>query len=416
MVFSDQVVVATLPPNRNNMHVTTFITQFFDELGAIGHAARRLALMKVVLSVLQGAKLSLTHLGRRRGGTAFAKHHIKAVDRLLGNKLLHAESRLVYTQLAARMLKHCQRPVLLVDWADCGFQQQWQVLRASVPMRGRSLQIFERVFPFKRYSTPGAHREFLHELKTVLPPNCRPIIVTDAGFRGPWFKEVESHGWDWVGRIRNGIKYLNVNTNRWCLTTGLYGLAKSKPQHLGNAELGRLKSYTCNLYLVRAHQPRKGKRPKGNRGGDKRHDTKYRRLHRAPWLLATSLQHSAGMAQKVMRLYERRMQIEESFRDLKCHRWGFALRYARSRTAQRLEILLLIGALATICVWLAGLAAEAKDWTKRFQANTEKVRTVLSTFFVGFQIFSNGPDSLETKDLVASWPFLLKRLHNESRV
>ena len=28
-------------------------------------------------------------------------------------------------------------------------------------------------------------------------------MVTDAGFRGPWFRDVEARGWDWVGRIRN---------------------------------------------------------------------------------------------------------------------------------------------------------------------------------------------------------------------
>lgn len=392
------------------MHVTKFITQFVGEIEGIGHAARRLALLKVVVSVLQGAKLSLTHLGRRRGGDAFAKHQIKAVDRLLGNRMLHTESRRIYTELAGRLLKRCSRPVLLVDWADFELQREWLVIRASVPMKGRALQIYERVFPFKRYNSPGAHREFLRELKMVLPLGCRPIIVTDAGFRGPWFKEVESHGWDWVGRIRNGIKYFNAETNRWCLTKGLYSSAKSKPRHVGSAALGRRKSYECNLYLVRAHQLRRCKSVRKNWGGDKRNHTLYRKLHRAPWLLATSLPHSAGMAKKVMSLYERRMQIEESFRDLKCHRWGFGIRYTRSRSAQRLEILLLIAALATIAVWLAGLAAEAQNWARRFQANTERKRTVLSTFFLGFQIFCAHPDILCANDLDASWPRLFKRL------
>ena len=39
-------------------------------------------------------------------------------------------------------------------------------------------------------------------VKSVLPEGCRPIVVTDAGFRGPWFRDVEALGWDWVGRIR----------------------------------------------------------------------------------------------------------------------------------------------------------------------------------------------------------------------
>jgi hypothetical protein len=45
-----------------------------------------------------------------------------------------------------------------------------------------------------------------------------------------------------------------------------------------------------------------------------------------------------------VQLYRQRMQIEETFRDLKCHRWGFGLRYARCNSAARLEVLLLLGA------------------------------------------------------------------------
>ena len=41
------------------------------------------------------------------------------------------------------------------------------------------------------------------------------------------------------------------------------------------------------------------------------------------------------------------MQIEESFRDIKGHRLGFSVSESLTRNQARLEILLLIGALAT---------------------------------------------------------------------
>jgi len=41
------------------------------------------------------------------------------------------------------------------------------------------------------------------KLKMMLPKSCKPIIVTDAGFRIPWFQLVESLGWDFIGRVRN---------------------------------------------------------------------------------------------------------------------------------------------------------------------------------------------------------------------
>jgi hypothetical protein len=87
-----------------------------------------------------------------------------------------------------------------------------------------------------------------------------------------------------------------------------------------------------------------------------------------------------------MQLYRQRMQIEETFRDLKCHRWGFGLRYARCNRAARLEMLLLLGALATLVVWLVGLAARALHLNRHLQANTERRRDVLSTFFIGREL------------------------------
>jgi len=83
------------------------------------------------------------------------------------------------------------------------------------------------------------------------------------------------------------------------------------------------------------------------------------------------------------------MQIEETFRDLKSHRWGYGLQYARSRSTERLENLLLITTLAMMTTWLVGLAAKANDWMRHFQANTVRKKAVLSTFFLGRRILKN---------------------------
>jgi hypothetical protein len=143
---------------------------------------------------------------------------------------------------------------------------------------------------------------------------------------------------------------------------------------------------------VRAHKPRIGRPPR--RGPTRSGEAMYRRLHRAPWLLATSLPHDPRSPRRIMRLYAQRMQIEETFRDLKCHRWGFGLRYARCNSAGRLEILLLLGALATLTVWLIGLAGRALQLNRRLPANTERAREVLSTFFIGRQLIHSIGDAL----------------------
>lgn len=366
------------------MHAVLFLSQWFVKFAVIGHQARLNALLKVVEAALAGGALSLTQLGRSRRGSAFEKHQIKAVDRLLGNRHLHGEHGKVYSSLAQQLIGKAPRPIIVVDWSDFEPGRRWAMLKAAVPIGGRAITVYEHVFPFKRYNSPGAHREFLDGLHRVLPGGCRPIVITDAGFRGPWFRQVESYGWDWVGRIRNGIKYFNESTGRWCYSNSLYARATLGVQHLGEVTLSRRHGYRFRLYLVRAYKPRVGRPRKGRRGIQK-NETLYRRLHRAPWLLATSLPHNDA-SRRIKKLYASRMQIEQTFRDAKSHRWGLGLRYCRCRSAARLQVLLLVAALATFALWLAGLSARELGLARRFQANTERRRSVLSVVFVGRQL------------------------------
>jgi len=93
------------------------------------------------------------------------------------------------------------------------------------------------------------------------------------------------------------------------------------------------------------------------------------------------------------------MHIEETFRDLKNQRWGYGLAHSRSRSAKRLEVLLLISALAMLTTWLVGMAAKHKSWQRHFQANTEKKRNVLSLFFLGRRVLHNTRLKLSRDDL-----------------
>ena len=78
------------------MHVAHLLSQWLSNHTVIGHRAREAALLKLVHALLNGSKLSLTQLGRHRAGSAYEKHHIKAADRLLANRHLHAERDGIY--------------------------------------------------------------------------------------------------------------------------------------------------------------------------------------------------------------------------------------------------------------------------------------------------------------------------------
>ncbi len=117
----------------------------------------------------------------------------------------------------------------------------------------------------------------------------------------------------------------------------------------------------------------KGKRQHKNRLGEVAKNSRSRKQatdQRGPWLLATSLPVTSKMAKKVVNIYRTRMQIEESFRDVKSHRFGLSLTYHRTYSIERLQILLLIATLALMVLWIIGMAVILLKQQYQFQANT----------------------------------------------
>ena len=361
------------------------------------HQARLAAVVKIVDGVVFGGKATLAELGRGIRNNTLEKHNVKCADRLIGNRHLGVERLSIYGALAHWLLSTVPRPWIIVDWSDVELGRGYLMLKAAVPVGGRAISIYEEVHPLKRYNSPKTHRRFLERLATVVPAHCLPIIITDAGFRGPWFNTVESLGWDWIGRVRNVVKFSHDRTTTWRNTTSLYRAAGQRPQYVGRCWLGRRNPYACYLHLYKSFRRAPG-RPR-KRARKRPNETRARKHARQPWLLAISLSPRCWSARRVVRAYEKRMQIEETFRDLKSHRWGYGLQYARSRSSERLANLLLVTTLAVAATWLAGLAAKAKGWTRHFQANTVKDRPVLSVFFLGRRVLKSTRLPLQRADL-----------------
>ncbi len=81
------------------------------------------------------------------------------------------------------------------DWSDLKPDKSWCLLRAAVPVGGRTLTLLDMVVPGKQQGSPGAEKRFLQQLRALVPDDVRPILVTDAGFRTPWFRAVSAMGW-----------------------------------------------------------------------------------------------------------------------------------------------------------------------------------------------------------------------------
>ncbi|MEC4088721.1 IS4 family transposase, partial [Pseudoalteromonas rubra] len=218
------------------------------------HARRLDSLMLATETLLDSNQLSLTELGRNMKGPVAAKHNIKRMDRLLGNTAMHNDRLAIYRFHARLTCGANPMPILLVDWADVREQLRLMTLRASVSIQGRSMIVYERTFTFAQYNSPKSHQLFLDELASILPDKCIPLIVTDAGYRNTWFRQVDKKGWFWLGRVRGKVTYQHKNSEDWHVNQALYPSATPRGRYIGEVKLGRKSPINCHLHLYKAKQ------------------------------------------------------------------------------------------------------------------------------------------------------------------
>ncbi|CAK2691645.1 transposase [Vibrio crassostreae] len=349
------------------------------------HKKRVSSLILATKSVLDGSDLTLTKLGRKLETNTTVKHAIKRVDRLLGNRQLHREKDLIYKWHACLITGANPCPVILVDWSDVREQLRYMTLRASVALDGRAITIFEQVFEYGQYNSPKSHQTFLDKLQSILPSKTSPIIVSDAGFRNTWFRQVQEKGWFWLGRVRGEVSIKQPH-KPWVSNKTFYPTAVHKPKYLGHCLLAKRSPISCEAYVYKGLE--KGRKAQRHSRTSQKHSATnlYQRSAKEPWLLATNVPRHILNEVQITNLYAKRMQIEEAFRDLKSTAYGIALRHNRTRCTRRLDILLLIALLAEILMWWNGLIAVQAKWHFDFQANSIKHRRVLSIPRLGREV------------------------------
>lgn len=348
------------------------------------HLARLRLVFVAVYALLRSGRLSLTSLGRAIAG-ATPKHGIKRIDRLLGNVRVHSERTDFYRSIARRLIAPGSRPVLIIDWT--GLTGELWALVAAVSYEGRALIVYSETHHISSYAKPHVNMAFIQRLREVLP-RCTPVVLTDAGFRGPWMKLIQANGWDYIGRIRGRARVRVDKSEAWSDLEQLWQMAGPRPSDLGSFEMGsnRLWRHTARIVAIRK-KLRYQRLPAQRDAGPER----ARRAAHEPWILATSLKVRAS---KVVQLYSRRMQVEETFRDTKSPRFGISLSHARTRSTSRADILVLLAAFAHVLYVLVGLAAEAIRLQLRYQANTTTKRRVLSLPLLGRLVLRDHAEEL----------------------
>lgn len=382
------------------MHPEKHLSRFLNGICNFMHSKRLGTLESVVGSCLSHGQLSVTSLGRGVKRDALEKHRIKQADRLLSNENLLREMPIVYSSLASLVVGDAKRVVILVDWSNLDSNNRHFLLRASVALEGRSITVYEEVHTVKTKEKLCTHREFLLTLKQILPTGVLPIIVADAGFRVTWFKEVEKLGWDWVGRLRGEVKVKSSSEEHWFAARSLHSQATSRPLNLEPYQIAKSNSIGARLVLYKAKAKGRVTLTKFGKATTAKHITKPRKGNKEPWLLATSLSSKQWNAKKIVKLYSSRMQIEESFRDMKSVSLGTGLAQARTYKTNRMKILVMVATLANTFSWLMGRALENTKKIRAFQANSVADQRVLSYVFTGLRFFKQTRVQISYKDLL----------------
>lgn len=115
----------------------TGVVAFVRTLVKDWDARRAICLANLTYALMRGGRLGVAEIGHFVPTPTSDKHHIKAVDRFLGNQALDLLS--LWTGLIALASYRAVRLFVLIDWTDLG--NGFEVLKATVSYGGRSQPI-----------------------------------------------------------------------------------------------------------------------------------------------------------------------------------------------------------------------------------------------------------------------------------
>jgi len=306
-------------------------------------------------------RVSLADMGRAMGGQAQCKSKINRVDRFLGNEGIDVvEGMRGLVWLSAKATGW--HLLVAVDWVDI---RGYKVLRAAVPLRGRSIPImFAAYYPRKLFKSQNALEEgFLTLLRSFLPERCQAVIIADRGFaRAELARKLGELGLDHIIRVGSKVRFESS------VYTGLLKDLEIWPGEHIDLKSGCYREEAPVRRRVLAY---------------------WGRGHEEAWLLGTNLNWGW---RRLTAAFEQRMMIEELFRDEKNLRYGWGLRQLSISSPQRLERLFLILAFAYILLLMTGLICKTTMSPSAWSSNTGSKRSKrpLSAFVVGRIMLTSG--------------------------
>jgi len=241
---------------------------------------------------------------------------------------------------------------LIIDGTRVSFHHQ--LLMVAVCYQGRALPIAWTWVPHSRgHSSQHQQLALLSYVRKLLPTNVNVRLLGDSEFGHTLVLENLDHWrWDYVLR-QSGHQLVWTQDQTGWQTLGQILKVPGEWRWLPHTVLTQASAYPSHLLLY------------------------WRTDEKRPWLLATNLTDPI----LIMRLYTRRMWIEELFGDLKKH--GFDLE--SSHLLSFLHLSRLTFAVALLYVWLVTEGAQAIIQGRASQVDRSDRRD-LSLFRIGLEL------------------------------
>jgi hypothetical protein len=310
------------------------------------HVKRAKSIAYATAGAMHASRWNIHEIGRgmARARGVSPKHAIKQVDRLLSNDGFDLEAAF---KASVRFLVGVRkRIVVAMDWTDFDADDQTTIAINMLTNHGRATPLVWKTV--KKSELAGARNDAedqaLYLLRDALPPGVSVVVVADRGFGSiEFFQHLKEYlGWDYVVRFRGDINVFD-EVGRSKRAADL--VQRGRPiVDLPSAFLTNRKFETR---IVCAHAPEM----------------------KDAWYIATSLDVAKTA---VVRIYGKRFTIEENFRDLKDHRFGFALSDTSIGTPERRDRMLFLLMLATALMTILGAASEKLGLDRLLRANTVK--------------------------------------------
>jgi hypothetical protein len=298
------------------------------------------------------------------------KSALQAVSRVLGNA--RVDMWLVGARLLERVTREGDRAILALDWTEWVSEKRALVAAAVIGRRATPIAAegFDRANIAR--SQNAWEDTFLRMLKELLRVARRAaVVVADRGFRRASFmKQLQRLEMDFVVRLMVKAMVHSPGKAKGYLLSRLQ-LRPGQMRDLGVVELKADRSVRVRIVGL------------------------WARGQKEPWWLATSLDSDLA---EVASIYDRRMAVEQQFRDTKGCRYGVEVIWNQFEQPERIGRLFVYVGIA-LAVWTAmGHEIAEHDPTALLPHRTKGPRRSFAT--IGRQAMRAAARSL---DVTSRW-------------